>query len=1691
MPSDGKKQIHNRTILGRIGRITLWVLASLIGLIIIVVLLLQTAFVQDYIRGKAVNWLSSKLNTKVAISKLRVRFPVSLELGGVYIEDRSKDTLFSAGVVRADLDMWSLFHGEYKADLIRIASLTANLKRSLPDTQFNFQFIIDAFASPHDASVKKEKSKPFEFRLGELRLDSIRLVYDDIKTGNLFVTDLVSARIRKIFINPDSMDYRAPDLEIDGMWASYRQQKPLVTVRPDETIVAANDHTIPLKLGLKNISLGDIHWYFLAADDAIENKIELNKFQADIDQVDLTGHRILMNRILMDSSDIVLRLGKSIEAPQKSAKENKEDSTTSWVFISKEILLNKNNIKFDDDNATRSAAGMDYMHIDAKKFSLFVRNFIYSNDSVSGTIDSAAMSEKSGFILNALHGDFVYTSQQAYIKNLLLETPGTTIQQSISGSWPSIDALKKDPPVLQLNLDLRDTKIQVKDILTFVPDLRKQKIFSNPNSVLYVDATVNGSLARLNLPVVRIGGIGSTSIDLSGTVAMASQPEKMNVDLTIRNLKTTRTDLENILPAGSIPENISLPQSIALSGKIKGGLNNIFTDLSLRSDFGNATVKGTLKNIRDSVRAIYDLKVQTRQLEIGRILKQDSLLGHISADISVKGTGYTPEKMNAAVNGKISSVELKNYDYRNLALDAKIENKIFEATASSLDPNFVFSLTAGGVLEDQIKFRADIHVDTLNAYAVRLTSSPLIYKGSLHADFENINPDSLEGYLDLTDTYLKTDSMVVMLDTMQVSAGFTDTGQFVRVMSKLLNAELSGKYKLTEMGGVLAATVNPYFRISDDTAKAIAPFDFRLNAKLVDHPLLHSFAPSLQRLDTVTLLSAFHSDRPSEINFRIPNLIYDSVIVNEFNLNTKGSGDTMVINTTLKQLNIGEIQMFQTQARMQVFNNKIHSYFKTSDRAGKERYLFGTEFAIRDKDTFAFSIFPEPLLLNYEKWYMNAGNEILIGKKGLNVNKFILSQGNEELSINTLSDSLNGPVEVGFYKFKIGTIVGFIQQDTMTVDGEITGKATLENLLKEPVFVSDLKIENLSFSNDTLGTLAVKVSSKVTNRYDADIRLSEKGNDIVVTGSYTVSPDAPGRIDMNADFKAIQLNTLGGVTQGLVRDASGYINGNLNVQGTLDNPAVRGALVFRQTRFNLGLLNSYFSITDQNLNFTEEGVKFDKFTINDSAGNKAVINGMAYTKNFRDYRFDLALRANDFKALNTTRKHNDLYHGQVNFDANLKVKGTQAAPVVDGTIGINKNTSLTVILPSEKTGVEEREGIVRFVDMDSIAVDTSLVIADTLNTSEISGMEVNLNIVVDKDAVFTLVIDEGNGDFLRMKGEGQLSGGISPGGEIALSGSYEIKEGTYEMTFNFLKRKFDIVEGSKITWKGQPTEADVDITAKFKVDTSPLDLVENQLGPTDATVINTYRQRLPFEVDLFMKNKLMQPDISFDIRLPESDRITVGKEVVQTVQDKLTIIRQEPSEMNKQVFALLLLKRFIGESPFQSSAGGFSAESFARTSVSKIFTDELNDLAASLIKGVDVNFDVESSEDFTTGKRQNRTDLNVNLSKRLLNDRLTVSVGSNFELEGVQGSNQRSTNLAGNISIDYLLSQDGRYKIRGYRKNTYEGILEGYMIETGIGFVITVDYNRFKEVFISKKAREKRRVERRKQRQEKKEVTAG
>ena len=145
--------------------------------LLIILLLIQTGPVQSILRKNAVAWLQKKLQTKVEVGRVYVGLPKNIVLENVYIEDRQRDTLVSGGKIVADLDLLKLiFRNQLDIKSIALDNITAKVKRQLPDTVFNFQFVVDAFTTKDTTTVKSDTSS-YYIAIPSIVLNKVRVIY--------------------------------------------------------------------------------------------------------------------------------------------------------------------------------------------------------------------------------------------------------------------------------------------------------------------------------------------------------------------------------------------------------------------------------------------------------------------------------------------------------------------------------------------------------------------------------------------------------------------------------------------------------------------------------------------------------------------------------------------------------------------------------------------------------------------------------------------------------------------------------------------------------------------------------------------------------------------------------------------------------------------------------------------------------------------------------------------------------------------------------------------------------------------------------------------------------------------------------------------------------------------------------------------------------------------------------------------------------------------------------------------------------------------------------------------------------------------------------------------------------------------------------------------------------------------------
>ena len=1641
-------------------RILLWCVVSVIALLLLIIVLIQVPSVQNFVKDKAITYLHNKIKTKVALDHISIKFPKDVVLEGFYFEDQKKDTLLAGKRLEVDVDLFKLVSSELEINSVSLENVKANISRN-KDGVFNFDYIIKAFESK-EPKVEDPDAKPFKISVVKVNLDQVKFNFKDDFSKNDIRVNLTHFDTKFKKFDLDKMDFNIPNINLNGLKVVLDQDVvekiAEVSVKTVDTISKRPD----FKLALDKITLSKIDILYDNKDSKLNSGIRLGNLNLAVNEIDLNKQLLDFDTFEVKNLSGNLRLGakdKQIQAPDLDSTSIKQ---AGWKVKLNDANLENIAFKFDDMQSKPKTKGLDYSHLDLSKFNFKAEKLYYANDTISGNIKTLTVNEKSGLEIQALKTDFFYGPKNAYLNNLYLKTPQTLVQDKIKAEYKSLESLQKDLGNLAVDANLKQSKIGFKDILLFVPDLQKTNPFkSNPNAILYVDSRVNGKVKDLNISKFEMSGIGSTKVSLSGKIAGLPDAQKAYYDLNIKNISSTAKDINMFVPAGTIPKNIQLPSQLNLQGKFKGSVQNFKTNLALKSSFGNAKVDA-LFDQRIKKREKYDASVYLLDFNVGRLIKNDSI-GKITLKAKVKGNGLDPKTANAAIDGLVQKAVFNRYTYKDLALKGNIENGSFAVKSGMKDPNLNFDLTASGDTKDKYpSIKLKLNLDIADLEKLNLHAGPMKLRGNVDADIANSNPDFLNGKVFLSNIQILQDAEPIVLDSIRILAFADKDSNSIKISSQFLKAEVVGKYKLTTLSNSIQKSLSKYIDLQNPKVNAESD-EQRLAFKLkVDNdPILFKLLPKLTGLEPFTINGNYNNQTDSlAIKGTIPRIVYADNTISDGRINIEAKEDALEYLVSVATIESGSLKIPFTSLSGKVENNVLTYALEVKDVKDKQQYYIAGNLNHENSKNI-FKIDAENFVLNYDKWNVDPENAIEFGDKRLYINKFYLENSGNQLKIQSQGTENNAPLQIDFVNFKIETIMNMVKKDELLMQGLINGNALVENIMTNPTFTSDLKIDDFTFKAEKVGDLEIKVDNKTANTLAANVALSDEGNDVKLTGDYKL--DA-GNFDFDVAINKLNIKSVQGFSMGNITEGKGFLSGNFKLTGNTSAPKINGELNFNDAAFRVTQLNSYFKIGQEKITFNNETISFDKFSIFDENDNELYVNGTIQSADFLKYNFNLLVEANDFRAINSKAADNDLFYGDLFLDTKLNIKGNLDSPVVDGTIKINKETKFTVVLPQSDPSIADREGIVEFVDEDNMYLKQTVDMQNKLDQSELKGMDVNVAITIDKEAELTLLIDKGNGDYLKLKGEAELVGGIDQSGKTTLTGKYEFSDGAYEMNFNGIRRKFDIQKGSYITWNGEPTLANLNITAIYKVDAAPIDLLGNQLKSEPQTVQNTYKQKLPFQTLLKMNGELMKPEISFGITLPEGN-YNVASDVVELTQTRLKQLEQDPAELNKQVFALLLLNRFVGENPFSSESGGASAESFARQSVSKILSQQLNNLAGELITGFEVNFDLESTEDYTTGTMQNRTDLNVEVSKRLLDDRLKVTVGSSFGVEGQERANEESTNIAGDVALDYQLTKDGRYMVRAYRKNQYQVAVEGQVVETGVAFVITMSYNKFRELF--------------------------
>lgn len=1629
-------------------RVAGWIIASIVALLLATAILLHLPFVQDYLTGKVENYLRGQLQTRISIGGIYFGLPGSLSIRELYMEDQMGDTLVYSRHFSASVSPLALLKKEIDISRIELKGFRGGISRDEEDAAFNFSFIIESFSGEKDPGDKpdgKEETSATEdgwkIKIQGAQIEDLHFSFDDAYGGSHFLVNLGILEVEMDEMDLDRNAYFIRKISLVNSSGSYRMSK----VVPD----TSTSESSPLEVALGVLDVSGSSFGYRNEVSAQTMEIDIGEFYVQSRTSSLFRQEIHLETLRFNDSRISY-LQDSVEVLAKAPPQ--EEVSKPWIVTASRIAMNGNEIHYDNLAYPAVNKGIDFNRLAISGLTALIKNFELNDADLSGEIARFSFREKSGFSLNQLSTQLSFTGSQFSLGDLLIETGGSRIEGDVDIRYPSLDAISNNLGAVQLSIDIPDASIGVGDALYLAPSLSETPPFKgNEAMAISFNADINGYVGDLDIRRFRLNALSGTSLAVSGAIRGLPNVERAYFDFPRVRATTVSDDLARLGVPDSVVRQFHFPSRVNMIAGFQGTMDEFVSNAALFSTAGELSANVQLKPGRQ-----YSAELSVDSLQLGSIMKNDSVYGPLSLSAQLNGQGFSLDSMSAAVSLVVEEAVFNRYPYRGLSLEGQIDESVFNGHINYQDSSLHFDFEGAVSLNlDTPRYDLTFNLIGADLKGLNLSKNDIAAQGTLEVNLAGSNINNINGDVGVRNVVIVKEGELYRIDSL-LFASIVDKRQTnIRIDSDLLTAYFEGTINLGDLPATLRNHFSRYYGLQDTAEPdTLEPQNFKFEIELHNPELLtEALAPGLKRFVPGQIVGAYDSrDQNLSLNILVPELVYNNLKIDTFTFYVDSDPRFLNFGASLSSFSINSLQINNLALVGQVYDNMIETRMQITDQSNEEMYAVGGIFTSMDK-RYRFSVDSAGILLNYEEWRAPGDNFVEVSERPPFIYNLNLQRENQLIAIQTrVGEDGDSTLSVAFKDFDLQTLSRIIQGDAAVLAGLVNGQFAVRQDAEELDFKSDISVAGLVLYDVAMGDLSLRAASAPGGRIDAAIALLGEGNDASIAGFYQMGET--GALNFNLKFSPLNLAALSGPFEGTVSDVKGFLNGNLSIGGTTAAPVINGSLVFNETSMFVEYLQTGFTLDNQRIRFHDRGITFDDFTIVDSNQNVATVGGNILIRDYSDFSFDLAVDAENFEILNTSKEEGNFYYGRVVVDAEAQITGPMAQPRVQMELAVKKETTLTYSLDEEVPATVEVEGLVEFINrgQESIIERAQAGEDEDAYASGLTGIELTADVLVEKGATLQVIVDPAAGDNLIARANpSSLSLNIDQVGNIDLTGSFEIAEGSYQFSFSVIKREFQIRPGSQITWLGNPMEAELNITAINTVETTPAGIL-----PVGSMDQRAFTDRLPVQVMLHMQNNLMNPDISFELDVAEEE----GTSVAAAVRQRLQSLNE--SDRNKQAFALLILQRFIPDNPLETAAGGDMLGSTARNSVSKILNNQLNNLSQR-IKGFNLSFDLES---YQTAEGDAQTQLDVTLSRSFFNDRVNVKVGGAIDIEGQSRTAQNRRGLdeyIGDIAVEYKLTPSGNLLLEFFREQTYETFYNE-LIETGVGIIYVRNYNRFSEL---------------------------
>ena len=1344
---------------------------------------------------------------------------------------------------------------------------------------------------------------------------------------------------------------------------------------------------------LRNIHVERLRIY----DQSKDTLIEARQIEARLTKVDWKSHRIELSSVVAykprvkngyHTEDGPLNIDFFSDYLNPPSDPN--DHSEGWDFGINDAKIVDGYFQFFNIRQRSSDPYFDPDNMILSDIDAEMDSLTFGHPWFTVNIKSMKFKERSG--LNIVKGSarVVIDKKQILASNLLLETPCSILGDRFEMRYNSMRDFTDIFHKVTFDIRLRKSKFCLEELLAFHP------WFKNRNLPLFVNAHAEGPLAALVLKKFTFESLtDQTQLKGSGILTSLQDLDNFEYRLELDDSRLALADLKDVVYELDSIDFVKKFEAFDIGATITGGLTSFGFDGDL--DAGPGHFSGHLAlDFPESIDAMsYDVEGKLGQWDLGMFASSGLDAFVNDANILITGEGLTADLLNAEADIHLIDYTVLGRRFTDVQFTGEFDKSQFHLNVESDDARFAFVADATVFDWDKnLSMDADLSASNVEFENVGLDKVPLILSGSASLIYGGGDAQNTNATVEVRQLVADHGSVRYFCNSQQLVQSASEGIQF---SGDWLNGSVSSGFDPSDamnIGEHFLYTLLPN-RFTAPTS--FVPRDFSFDLQLIQTDWLSSFVDRTLQSGPINLVGHFGSQHrdvdlvlgPMDLSWQGAEWHRLKLAVNA---NTNGAA-TLVLNA--KDLNYGETKYDRFALEGKLRDGILDVGFDLHDMQDRYNVNLGSQSNVK-LDSLPTNINAANFYINKEPWQLDQESQLSLGAGNrVKVKKLMVNNSRHFVELHgVLSEMLSDTFTVEVGNITPELLSPFFPHGTFdSMQFHLGGSVRIAAALGQAKIVGESYLNDLVYLGYRYGSFDLKVAQRTSDKVlDLDL-VARRGvlKNTSFRGRLKFGGDGPG---LDADLYIPEGTTLGILTpflSGIATTESGTIGGNVRIEGPMNDLIMQGDLKARDVMMKVDYLGTKYRFDDADFLVKSNGI-FTRYPIQiygklKKGKAKATF---AFTHNhFRDLALDLNVYdAQKIRIIETTEADNDLFYGTAWGNGSCRVWGPLDKINIKMDMTPTENSKLSILYPTLNTNSVAGNIVFRN--------HFGKVVGNTRAKKSSSGLgNIDLMIRATPELETEFLIDKRLGDMIKGRGTGDIRILYDENERFFLNGQYTIKSGLYVFSLpgiNLLTKKITLTEGGKITWVGDPYDANLALSGKIEKRISPAQLM---VGSGSASSTN-YPPTLIVSV-LNINGSLMRPQIGFDLQAPE---LAVSAGSNSDVNAVIQRIRQDKDETMRQAIALLIFGNFLPPS-FSSgnptSGNVVSGAGVAGNSVSNIASNVVNDIFQKygIKTKIQVNIDDVRRNSGTSSNTQVFVNSEWNLSDRLklnLNYDPTVAV---------------------------------------------------------------------------------------------------